>query len=981
MPTINIKNPQMAGEMRGGGSGQPDSMVFRLFKRWMDTGNPGDLDALIAAGSAYKNIGRFFGLAKGGGLGGGSRGGGGGGGGSGGAGPSGPPPKIDIRVTGRSQDNSAVVAALRELGAKLDRLIAVSTGEASSMAHVASRRRTLPPIPESIMPGAIVPWQVRQATIRESIVGSRPWMAGAFASVMGGGRGRIPGSWITQWAELQDLRARGLHPSLPLLTGPRPARLLPPPIIEGASWIAPPNAAGTIERLHAATGRGFTLGPSGGFGGHYGLPVPAGRWLPATVPNFTLGGGAGGGGGGMPPVNLGGPAPIPLGRMPIYGAMSRLPMILGIGSAIGTGLFAASKMAQLGVRIAVRGLPFARFGMHAQGLAVSAGVPVRDWLNTLVPGIGHMPRQWLAAGLTQQRAISLLQSFPGVPHGPGAQSQLLGIPAALVGGQFFPGLAGMPLGQIAGIGTQGVQFGLNPGGGYAAQALHWEVMASRFAQAATLRGIPRTGFLNTLGSSMSAIAAQGAPISGSSVAEFITPFFSAPGVGIAQANAMSMRAITGQPRAVNRLMGSAFGRYVITLAAQRLSPGAGGGLERTIGSAAYSRLVASNPAFFQNYAATYAATGPSSPITQAYTASLLRHIQGVAPGAMTSIMKAVGPSLGAGAVPGLTPLFLGRATGMGLWDITTRGSFSGFGPVPQSAVEKLYGSQAYVNARLLAGPYSSGLNNMYGKAVMAEGVVPYMADSIVRAAKGVGISPLLLGAIVGQESGGGNLKNATSGAFGPGQLTPSAVRDIAQNLGYFHNHGFANMYLPPASLAHASDAKVWGWIHSMAATPFKNLQVSAEYIRLLQHRYHNAAAVAAHYYGTGVAPPGAPTTKQYVQQVMHRYALGTGLSPVTMSGMAPQDLVGYEASISSFGLGTSRIAFRAGNAILATGEAITSAADSIVNAIQTLDSTLQRTNSDLEHLPGVPVTYHQPHGAHMLPGVHVPNAPVYRAPR
>lgn len=647
MPTINIKKGAGAGGTTGGAGGA-DSQVFRLFRKWLSSGSTADLDALISAGSGFPNIGRFFGLAKTAGQG---RPGVGGGGGNIGIARTNLTQRIDIKMTGGTQSNAAVVAAIKELGAKLDKLVAVSSGEAEAVTGAVAgtvrkrstaRRRTSrffeePPIllglPESITAGS--PWMRKQ--LGAAVAGS-PWQRapGLLAALPPGG------AWTHKIP-------------IPLLPGPAPRRGLPPPgIIEGHSWFAPPPLSIAHSKFSPWWTGGGLKQPGTGFVGAYGVPMAYQPWMSGGMP---------------PPPPPGGPGGIPLSGFPrrppsfatinqqfqaAKAARDRRPLER-LGNMARMGGTLTELAVGLGVFSVAAGLPWARFSMNAQGLPISAGLPYGRWMRGILPTLGIENKQWANLGITPVQGLAMLQAFPG--YTTGSVRANLGIVSQLGEAAFMPGFSMMPAGERNATSALAFRYGLmgGPRGGIAAQMSRWQNFYSGQLTAIAQAGSSVPIFNNTMQSVMAGFAAaEPGRIGARSIASAITPFFNA-GIGPQQAGSAARQYLAGPLGRMNEVGSNQLVQYGM-IQLSEIAAKSPRGLATVIGQKGLVALQATTggKSLIQQWHASVKSNGASSPVSTALLGAIMRTAYPSNPGFWQADWKQyLAPAFGANSIAGM----------------------------------------------------------------------------------------------------------------------------------------------------------------------------------------------------------------------------------------------------------------------------------------------------------------------------------------
>lgn len=359
------------------------------------------------------------------------------------------PPKIDIRVTAQGESNAAVVAAIKELGAKLDRLIAVNTGESAAVEgavgavqprrRAGGRRRTAkyfeePPFLGLGGLGAVVPASI----VAGSLWQMRPGMQEALRNLQNP-------LWRAQHLRLLARAQPGF--------APRPPGL---PMLEGRAWHAEPlwqmGAKGNFGQPNPnviqgpgfvtwpSTGTGFTLGNEiNAQSGRYGLPVPQGGRGLSTV--FAGAGGGGGGGGPQGPVfNLQPPGP---GRMAMYSGIASAMRLLPYAGAAWAAMKGVQGVVRFGKAAVASSLPWNRFSLSLGRLGAAGGMGWEAARNAFFPGKGQIPQALMEAGITQEQAVNFFNSWQGAI--PTTGQGMVGLAAMQGGIQWMPGLGTSPL--------------------------------------------------------------------------------------------------------------------------------------------------------------------------------------------------------------------------------------------------------------------------------------------------------------------------------------------------------------------------------------------------------------------------------------------------------------------------------------------------------------------------------------------------------
>ena len=896
MPSINIHPTGGRAATGGGGASGQESMVFKLFKRWMNTGNPADLDALITAGSAYNNVGRFFGLAKTGGRG---AGGAGGAASTGGGGPR-LPPKIDINMTGAraAGGNADVVAAIRELGTKLDRLVTLTSGE--SVSQAAERVATRGPSRAAIRRATPIPAHVvsrRTARFTEAeplITGIRPFVP----------RSVVEGSlWEMRQQGLVEAMANASNPAwraahiAKRLTPIAPAGpALPPSIINAAFR----NAAIPFHRPAGREfvglgpgitttggqfryqgplppiggGGGFTLWPSSGQGGAL---VPAGRWPPTANPNFTMGGGGGSGGTGGIPLNFPSPGRMAMFRA-ISGGLSAVPKVAGGALAVG---ILAAELSKWAVKSS---FPWNEFSLSLGRLGAAGGGGWQGMRGAFWQGAGVVPPALAEAGISQTQAVNLLNAWPGALGGGKSQLAL----AAMLGGtQWMPGL-GTPSRQEAAISILGKASGL----GMATSNTQIQQLLNRVAGQSLAQnnaGNSALYYLRAIDTKIGAIASgRGGPISIASISALQGSLAAGGGPGgksgaFLQSITAGNASFATTPTPLNYvIMQQTAQRFASTPAA----------LQKLLGPGLWKQFQ-SDPAMrklISDYFSAVDKYGVSSWRAQYFW----RQIAGAAGATGSRAIIGAESQVAGSMLPG----------GPGNAEIGTA-FVTGGNPL----------SAAAFNLNL---PAAKSFSLPGGARVGSK-----LMSDIASAASAAGMKhPEFLAGILGGE-GGLYGKTPPGQPQNAGWVTPPAVRQLARE-GKL-----------PAFLSNASDKQVNAWISSQSRETM--LQVSAMYWGDVAPGSSLTAKIA-HYTGL------QPGTKQF-GSYLKNFGVGMGTfqnTVQTANGKPPLSQREFQAEIENLGLAASRAAASATVPLVGAGAnlmngSIQSVNDSMDQLIQASD--------------------------------------------
>lgn len=606
MPTINIRGTGAAGYPGGqaGGSGSGADPIFAAFRKWLKTGSPGDLDALIAESQGKPSVARFFGIGQK------SLGTGGASSATMPAGVTtasaavGIPRPVNIRLStppgaAPGTGDPRIADGLARLAAISQRILAASEAEVTATRHIGSspggaglRWIGGPPT----IPGAAA-----AAKMAAAPTGSLRWIAGAPVA---------PGSQPTP---------------------PRPA----PGFVStgGGGWITGPPLP---PRPPAP-------------------PVPPPPRMPLRLPHphlggiWSLAGGAIGGGLGL----FGGP------ETAIAGAAIGAEAGRFLGRLTRTG--AAATGAAIGTLLA--GRPWNAFAMNAMGISVSAGLPYARWRGLLTPSLGTVNSRLAALGIGPREALTMMRRFPGYAVGSAAQN--IDIIAQLGRARFMPGLSMLSPAQQEAAGALQMRFrAFGRGGSMASGIARAQSFMSGQMTAAAVAGTSPQIFESTLQQSIANISRMApGPTSASGIAGVVSPYF-ASGLGPAQASAMSQQMLAGPPRAMTNVYGNAFRGYLYTLLSQRA---ASAGLGSVIGSGALAALqkTTGGRSLIAQYRESVRVSGASSPISTQLLASILRTAYPYDPKAIQRDWRnIIAPSIGANAAPGLSMLAESRFLGV-----------------------------------------------------------------------------------------------------------------------------------------------------------------------------------------------------------------------------------------------------------------------------------------------------------------------------
>lgn len=349
MPKITIHGSGISGAGATGGTESPSDPIFAAFKKWLRTGAPGDLDALVSESAGRPSVARFFGLAS-------HRGG-----------VAGAPPQtpgaapsvampsisrpLSITVKGPPAGNTTdprIAQGIERLAEIETRILSATIGESSVMRKLAGggggglRWISGPPVLPSgaatsrATPGFMTPRWISHAPTPPGSIPPPPRPAPAFVTTGGGG-------WIN---------------------GP-PRPLLPP----GPPPVPPPRPPFRLPRPHLG---GIWSAVGGGLGAAIGSLIEPGA---GTLAGAAIG--------------------------------------AEVGRFAGGATRSTAALAAAGYATVLAGKPWINYSMRAMALSESAGVPFARWRGMLTPSLGMVDRRLAALGISPTQAISLLQHFPG----------------------------------------------------------------------------------------------------------------------------------------------------------------------------------------------------------------------------------------------------------------------------------------------------------------------------------------------------------------------------------------------------------------------------------------------------------------------------------------------------------------------------------------------------------------------------------------
>lgn len=490
------------------------------------------------------------------------------------------------------------------------------------------------------------------------------------------------------------------------------------------------------------------------------------------------GGGAGGGGGGRGTVGGGG------------GGWGRphIPFIGGLGfnaaAALAIGGFDAGLAGQLIGDVA---LAPQKIG-NMMAAAIGSSQPAYDLLqfstgfsravglrgNPLegqMYGPFHAPGWMQALGLGPTQAMGLAQRFGILGAGTGAEQ---GIMQALGGLPYMTGLSGVGPQAQALVGTAARYGAISPtAGGIQAYGMQ----LSQLMEEAVAKGMDRAAVMQSINAGIAFVARQGAlGIDAGQVGNFMMRFANLPGGRTGEAGLAAMQGLAGAMGTIGR--DPLRTMMAATAAAHVTTPDA---LSKLLGPVVFGRVM-SHPegrAMVQDY---FQAVHRGDSLAAALYLNALTTGD---PAAQTRILS---QSQFYGGLPSYwIPLAGGAVTGQGPSRfIANQMGRGGSASLRALEVNANLGSTVQQEVMMTYDP--SVPDATYEKELLRMGVNKTYVPSLIAAAKKNGISPLLAGAIMMQESSGGwnasahgnvmQFANKVNGVWTVQPMTPQASMDL-----------------------------------------------------------------------------------------------------------------------------------------------------------------------------------------------------------